>query len=126
MKYIEIPMWTKGRKRLLSWVLENVAHPEKLDWTLRYFSGVGDFLFDRSVEKFQNHIESGDYGYWLSFENLMKFSMGMQDITEIDLVGRKDDEPVINIVGEDSTRWIISYRNDWFSLKEADGPDSNS
>lgn len=107
-------MWSGDQKRLLSYVLRKVLHPEKLSWVLRRFEGVGEVPYGGSMEEFEEDVLARKFGFELDFADLHAFSEGLHDISEIDLVGWLGNEPVVRIIGEDSTRWVISYRDEWF------------
>jgi hypothetical protein len=68
------------------------------------------------MEEFEQGLESSKFGFKLNFQELAKFSDGIEDLIDIELVGWNGTQPVVKIVGEDSTRWLISYEDGWFDL----------
>lgn len=114
----EFPMWDGNEKRLLSWILGRVFHPDQLSWRLIEFWGVGQAPMGQTMPDFERAVQDSESGYPLSFVELCQFSSKMKDLDTIRLLGSKNGREVIQIVADDSSVWRISYEQGLFNSGE--------
>lgn len=114
MRSVEIPMWSKEMKLSLSDVLDKVIAPEKLDWILFDLIAAGQYPIGDTMESFEKLVRSSPFGYKMNYLDVLNLASGLTDWTSISLIGKKDDQMVIEIEADDSTRWSIRFDSDWF------------
>jgi hypothetical protein len=118
MKAFRIDMWQGGRKILLREMLDSLALPEGITWSLLHFSGSGVAPNGYRMEAFEAEVRNLAEGFPLNAEQLDQFADGLTDISDVQLVGRLEGETVVEINGLDSTTWEIALEGAFVGPKQ--------
>jgi hypothetical protein len=110
MKAFRIDMWQGGRKILLREMLDSLALPEGITWSLLHFSGSGVAPNGYRMEAFEAEVRNLAEGFPLN--------AGLTDISDVQLVGRLEGETVVEINGLDSTTWEIALEGAFVGPKQ--------